>query len=55
MRSNIPSRRGSALLIVLGLLAFLMISAVAFSIAMRTERSAAAAYRRNLIDRKSVV
>ena len=52
MRSNIPSRRGSALLIVLGLLAFLMISAVAFSISMRTERSAAAAYRRNLMARE---
>lgn len=48
-----PSRkRGSALLIVLGLLSFLMISAVAFSISMRTERSAAAAYRRNLIARE---
>lgn len=45
-------QRGSALLIVLGLLAFLMISAVAFSISMRTERSAAAAYRRNLLARE---
>lgn len=45
-------KRGSALLIVLGLLGFLMISAVAFSISMRTERSAAAAYRRNLIARE---
>ena len=47
-----PSKRGSALLIVLGLLSFLMISAVAFSIAMRTERSAAAAYRRNVLARE---
>ena len=45
-------KRGSALLIVLGLLGFLMISAVAFSISMRTERSAAAAYRRTLIARE---
>lgn len=34
-------RRGVALLIVIGLLALLMISAVAFSIVMRTERSGA--------------
>ncbi len=46
------SKRGSALLIVLGLLSFLMISAVAFSISMRQERSAAAAYRRNLLARE---
>lgn len=38
-------KRGSALLIVLGLLGFLMISAVAFSISMRTERAAAASFR----------
>ena len=41
-------RRGSALLIVLGLLGFLMISAVAFAISMRTERAAASSYRRGL-------
>ena len=52
MRPNSASTRGSALLIVLGLLAFLMISAVAFSISMRTERSAAASYRRNLMARE---
>lgn len=52
MRPAYASNRGSALLIVLGLLAFLMISAVAFSISMRTERSAAAAYRRNLMARE---
>ena len=52
MRPNFASNRGSALLIVLGLLAFLMISAVAFSISMRTEHSAAAAYRRNLLARE---
>lgn len=44
--------RGSALLIVLGLLSFLMISAVAFSISMRTERNAAASYRRGLLARE---
>ena len=51
---SIPSssKRGSALLIVLGLLAFLIISAVAFSISMRTEKSAAASYRRNLLARE---
>lgn len=53
MKSAFPSsNRGSALLIVLGLLSFLMISAVAFSISMRTERTAAAAYRRGLMARE---
>ncbi len=52
MRCVVSQKRGSALLIVLGLLSFLMISAVAFSISMRTERSAAAAYRRNLLARE---
>lgn len=52
MTHTLSNKRGSALLIVLGLLSFLMISAVAFSISMRTERSAAAAYRRNLIARE---
>lgn len=52
MTSTLSRKRGSALLIVLGLLSFLMISAVAFSISMRTERTAAAAYRRNLIARE---
>ncbi len=45
-------RQGSALLIVLGLISFLLISAVAFSISMRTESSAAAAYRRSLLARE---
>lgn len=47
-----PNNRGSALLIVLSLLSFLMISAVAFSISMRTERTAASAYRRGLMARE---
>lgn len=38
-------RRGSALLIVLGFLSFLMVSAVSFSICMRVERQAAANYK----------
>lgn len=46
------ANQGSALLIVLGLLSFLMISAVAFSISMRTERAAAASYRRGLLGRE---
>lgn len=50
--TQFASKRGSALLIVLGLLSFLMISAVAFSISMRTERTAAAAYRRGLMARE---
>ncbi len=52
MHSLPSSRRGSALLIVLGLISFLLISAVAFSISMRTEGSAAAAYRRSLLARE---
>lgn len=52
MTPTLSRKRGSALLIVLGLLSFLMISAVAFSISMRTERTAAAAYRRNLVARE---
>ncbi len=45
-------KRGSALLIVLGLLSFLLISAVAFSISMRTESAAASAYRRSIMARE---
>lgn len=48
-------RRGSALLIVLGLLSFLMISAVAFSISMRTEYAAASSYRRSVSTRELLV
>lgn len=53
MKSKVTNeKQGSALLIVLGLLSFLMISAVAFSISMRTERQAASAYRRGLLARE---
>ncbi len=52
MHSAQTTRKGSALLIVLGLISFLLISAVAFSISMRTESSAAAAYRRSLLARE---
>ena len=54
LRNKIPNiarptrgagRRGSALLIVLGFLSFLMVSAVSFSICMRVERQAAANYK----------
>ncbi|MFA7173017.1 MAG: hypothetical protein WC340_06310 [Kiritimatiellia bacterium] len=50
MRDNTNSlqdraRRGSALLIVLGFLSFMMISAVAFAIYMRIERQASSNYR----------
>lgn len=44
-RSHGDARRGVALLIVLGLLGLLLISAVAFAVLMRTERSAATNYR----------
>lgn len=52
MNTKRHTQRGSALLIVLGLLGFLLISAVAFSVSMRTEKSAAAAYRSGLIARE---
>lgn len=52
MNTKRHTQRGSALLIVLGLLGFLLISAVAFSVSMRTEKSAAAAYRSGLVARE---
>ncbi len=48
MFERLKRKHGSALLIVLGLLSFLMLSAVAFSISMRTEYAAANAYRTNV-------
>lgn len=47
-----PSRRGSALLIVLGMLSFLLISAVAFTIYMRVERVATSNYRHSVVARQ---
>lgn len=41
-------RRGSALLIVLGFLSFMVVSAVAFSIYMRSERVPSSVFRRNV-------
>lgn len=43
--------KGSALLVVLGFLTFMMISAVSFSIYMRTERQASSNYRHSLTAR----
>lgn len=45
------SSRGSALLIVLGFLSFMMISAVSFAIYMRIERQATSNYRHTLVAR----
>ena len=57
MKTNFKttSRRGSALLIVLGFLSFMLISAVAFAVYMRIERQASSNYRhavtgRHLLD-----
>ncbi len=44
-KSFTTRRRGSALLIVLGFLSFMMVSAVAFSVYMRIERQASSNYR----------
>ena len=45
------SQQGSALLIVLGFLSFMVVSAVAFAIWMRTERVPSSALRRNVANR----
>ncbi len=47
-----PPKNGSALIIVLGFLGFLMLSAVAFSISMRIEKTAAATYRHGVFARQ---
>ncbi|MGN0852856.1 MAG: hypothetical protein ACI4Q3_05720 [Kiritimatiellia bacterium] len=48
------SKRGSALLIVLGFLSFMVVSAVAFSIYMRSERLPSSALRRAVANRHLV-
>ena len=48
------NRRGSALLIVLGFLSFMVISAVAFSIYMRSERMPSSVFRRTTVSRHLV-
>ena len=45
---NRHSQKGSALLIVLGFLSFMVVSAVAFAIWMRTERMPSSALRRTV-------
>ena len=45
------SRKGSALLIVLGMLAFMMVSAVGFSVFMRESRKPSSHLRRNITSR----
>ena len=45
------NRRGSALLIVLGFLSFMVVSAVAFSVFMRTERAPSSVFRRGVTTR----
>lgn len=48
---NRHSQKGSALLIVLGFLSFMVVSAVAFAIWMRSERLPSSALRRNVASR----
>ena len=48
------SRRGSALLIVLGFLSFMVVSAVAFAVFMRAERAPSSALRRGIATRHLV-
>lgn len=54
MKHTPHSRRGAALIIVLGFLGFLMLSAVAFSISMRIEKTAAASFRQNTFVRNAL-
>jgi len=46
-----PTKRGSALLIVLGFLSFMMISAVSFAVYMRIERQASSNYSHTIMAR----
>ncbi len=48
---NQTEKKGSALLVVLGFLTFMIISAVSFSIYMRTERQASSNYRHSITAR----
>jgi hypothetical protein len=52
--NNTSSKRGSALLIVLGFLSFMIVSAVAFSVYMRMERVPSSALRRSVVVRQLV-
>ena len=49
--SNVSSKRGSALLIVLGMLSFMVVSAVGFSVYMRQGRLPSSYLRRNVASR----
>ncbi|MBR4617265.1 MAG: hypothetical protein IKO55_16780, partial [Kiritimatiellae bacterium] len=51
-RGTLKSRRGSALLIVLGMFSFMLVSAVAFSIYMRASRAPSSYVRRNSVARQ---
>ncbi len=50
-QSSVDKRRGVAIIMVLGLLAVLMIAAMAFSISMRVERQGAASFRNSMQSR----
>ena len=54
MSVSTSNRRGSALLIVLGFLSFMVVSAVAFAVFMRAERAPSSALRRNVAVRHLV-
>ena len=53
MKKN-ENRSGSALIVVLGMLAVLMLMAVAFSVFMRTERSGVTNLRHSLVARQTM-
>ena len=54
MNDSLDSKRGSALMIVIGFLAFMIVSAVSFSIYMRAERLPSSALRRTVATRQLV-
>ena len=54
MSNPVSSRKGSALLIVLGFLSFMVVSAVAFSVFMRAERAPSSLLRRSVVTRHLV-
>ena len=54
IRERKKNEAGSALLVVLGFLSFMVVSAVAFAIYMRTERVPSSALRRNAATRHLV-
>ena len=54
LNPQLSTRRGSALLIVMGMFAFMIVSAVSFSVYMRSSRTPSSYARRNTLTRQIV-